>query len=198
MSAEWSFYSFRYERFEKLFGGGSESEEQALVDIITDEAYYDFDDPEMAEEVARRAIREGLSYQGADEESRDVLDCIPSAVLKDSDTLVEYVNAGGESPQGLHINVVSELLDRAEGRLELRLLRLFSGGRRYGETDSDYCEYVIFTPSEVKDLLGEAGEVVALDVQWSHPDFPTEVENELLQPLRKVSAQGRGLAAFYP
>ena len=198
MSADWSFYSFDHARFEELFGGGSESVAEALVEVLTDETCFDFEDPEVAEAVARRVVAEGFSYDGADEEEQDVLDCIPDAVFKASDSLSRQVDVKPESPQGFHINVVEELLKRAEGKVDLKLLSLFNGGRRYGGAPSEYCEHIIFPPAEVAELLVEARQVVDLQAEWSHPDFPPVVDKELIGPLKKVAEAGRGLAAFYP
>jgi hypothetical protein len=46
--------------------------------------------------------------------------------------------------------------------------------------------------------LAEARQVVGLDAEWSHPDFPPEVDKELIGPVQKVADAGRGLAAFFP
>ena len=198
MSAQWHLYSFNSRRFEKLCGYGSDEEEAALVEILTDESNYDFDDPEVVREVVHRVIREEFSYDGAGREERDVLDCIPSAVFKDSERLAEHVDASPESPEGLHLNVVGELLNRGKQRLELKLLPLFCEGRRYGQPRPGDCEYIIFSPSEVRGLLEEIRRVIELDTRWSDPGFPVEIEKELVGPLQKLSQEGRGLAAFCP
>ena len=198
MSASWAFYSFDHDRFEQLFGSGSESHCEALIAVLTDDGYFDFDDPDIAVSVAQRVIAEGYSYDGATEEEYDVLDCIPSAIFNSSDVLSQSIDAKPESPEGLHINVVEELLRRASGNVDLALLPLFNGGRRYGGATSEYCEYVIFTPAEVAGLLAEARQVVGIDAGWSHPDFPPVIGKELLGPLQKIANANRGLAAFYP
>lgn len=198
MSAEWHLYSFNNRRFERLFGYGTSEEEEALVAILTDKSNYDFDDPNVVRKVARRAIHEEFSYDGANAAEREVLDCIPSAVFKDSDRLTEYVDSSPESPEGLHVNVVGELLSRGKERLDLRLLPLFCEGRRYGQPRPGDCEYILFSPSEVRGLLEEVRRVVELDGRWSDPGFPGVIEKELVGPLQKVSQEGRGLAAFCP
>lgn len=198
MSSHWTFYSFDDRRFQQLFGGGSSANADALADFLTQEDYFDFDDPDRAAAVARRVVAEGFSYKGADDEQRDILDCIPSAVFNGSETLGRFVNAQPESPQGLHINVVQELRKRAGTEIDTPLLSLFNGGRRLGDAPAEYCEYIVFTPAEVTALLAEVRRIVELDTPWSHPDFPAEVENELLGPLESAAQADRGLAAFYP
>lgn len=198
MSSHWTFYSFDNGHFQQLFGGGSSAHADALADFLTQEDYFDFDDPDRAAAVARRVVAAGFSYQGADEEERDILDCIPSAVFNGSEVLGRFADAQRESPGGLHINVIQELRKRAGAKIDTPLLSLFNGGRRLGDAPAGYCEYIVFTPAEVTALLAEVRRLVDLDAPWSHPDFPSAVERELLGPLQDVAQANRGLAAFYP
>jgi hypothetical protein len=199
LSCEWFFYSFAMDKFRRLFGHGTGKQEQALVDVVTNRDWYDFEDPELAERVARRAVREGLSYARVSKEEAGVLDCLLEAAIKGPGRLSKDLAAEPESPEGLHINVVEELLRRARrGKLRLKLLPIFGDGRRYGETKLSHCSYAAFPPGEVSALLAEVRRVVGLAVPWRHPDFPGEVEKELLGPLGQVAKKRRALAGFAP
>jgi hypothetical protein len=196
MNASWNLYSFDQQKLTELFGHAPGPIADALVEILTDEDYFDFDDKEVAEAVARRVTSEGYSYCNSNEDERDVLDCLPIAMLKGSGPVARFLEAAPESPNGIHVNVAGELLKRAKG-LDLNLLPLFDKGRRFGEASCEYCEYILFSPDEVGQLLAEVGQVIALDRRWSHADFPPVVEKEVLAPLRKIAQAGRGVAAFF-
>jgi hypothetical protein len=198
MSASWTFYSFDATRFEQLFGSGIESHAEALATSLSNRDYFDFDDPDLAASVARRVVEEGFSYDDVTDEEQDVMDCIPSAIFHVPGLLSQTLDVQPESPEGFHINVVEELYKRAAGHCEPELLKLFDGGRRYGGAPTEYCEYIIFSPTEVRGLFSEARQVVDVDAEWSHPDFRAVVEKELLEPLHKIIGANRGLATFFP
>jgi hypothetical protein len=198
MSASWNFYSFDSTHFEHLLGSGSESHADTLATSLANEDFFDFDDPDISESVARRVIMKGFFYDSATDEEQDVLDCIPRVIFNVSGLLSETLDARPESSEGFHINVVEEMHKRAARHCELRLLKLFDGGRRYGVTPTEHCDYIIFSPTEVSELLSEAQQVVDVEAGWSHPDFRPMVEKELIEPLQKTVDANRGLAAFFP
>jgi hypothetical protein len=191
MSAGWAFYSFDHGRFEELFVKGDDAIVQPLVEYLTDEEYFGLD-----EEIAQRVAANGFRYDRATPEEQDVLDCFPIAIFDGSEALGRAVDIRAGSPEGLVLNVVGALLDRAEGRLETRLLPVLDSGRRYGCAASEFCDYVIFSPSEVAELLAEVRAVVNLDAQWPDPELPAIVEEELVGPLQTAADAGRGLAAL--
>lgn len=196
MSASWNLYSFDQGKLDLLFGSAPEAVADALAEILIDEGEFDFDDPEVAETVARRVTSEGL-FEAADEDEQDVLNCLRFALFVGAGPVAEFLGAAPESPNGIHVNVTGELLKRADG-LDLPLLALFGTGRRLEKSPCEFCEYIVFSPEEIRDLLAEVKQVIALEREWSHPDFLPEVEKEVLTPLANIAEAGRGAAALYP
>jgi hypothetical protein len=100
-----------------------------------------------------------------------------------------------ESPDGLHLSVVKELIARGKGE-ELPFLSLLTTGRRLngrGVPDVD-SRYLVLTPDEVSQLRAETQHLLEGPARWSAPSVPLVTRNCLLDVLTSVVAKNRCLA----
>ncbi|HPF40842.1 MAG TPA: hypothetical protein P5081_14015 [Phycisphaerae bacterium] len=194
MSTNWYLYSFDESLWNSIFGSGAPEHVKALSAFLTDEQNFDFEDPEVAEEVARKLISHGFNAEQFDDEEVEIVECVPSAVVHSGDTL--SVDAKAESPEGTTWQMLQELMRRAEGRVESKMIRLLSNGRSLLGPDYEDAEYVILSPDEVRSLRAELEQIVGLDAEWSHPDFAPYIQNELVAPIQSIAATGRALAVM--
>lgn len=196
MSIVWTFHSFSMEAFCLLFGRGTPAQERTLVGVVTDPGWFAFADPDLAERVARRAVRMGLCYRGASATEVEILDGLSAAALL-TDSLGPDLETRPESPNGLGAEAVDELLRRARGGLGPGLVAaLAAGGRRYGEPEPSACAYCVFSPVEVVDLLAELRAAIASAVPWHSRRHREAIADDLLRPLEAAEQAGRGLAGF--
>lgn len=196
MSSNWYLYSFDQNRWDSLFGGGNPEHAEALVAELTDEQNFDFEDPDAAAAVARKLVREGFTAGGFDEEEMEIVECIPSAIFRGTSELRSLVNGEPESPEGTTWQMLKELMKRAEGHVEPKMIRLLTNGRSLADSEYDNGEYVILSPNEVQSLHEELQQIVSLDVEWSDEEFPPYIQRELLEPIQSTATAGRALAVM--
>jgi hypothetical protein len=111
MSTRWSFYSFDRPRWDAIFGGGLEgAEDQVIQAVIWDRSVRR--DEQVLIRLAQTIVSSGISYRGLSAEEADDLDAIIVGFFcpEGRQDLLGYDN---ESPDGLSMAVVDELVDRA-------------------------------------------------------------------------------------
>jgi hypothetical protein len=193
LSIMWSFYSFDWSRWQSIFGSGTEDAKRCVVESVTwDEGGYE--DPDAVVRIARQIVTRGFSYEGLSPAEANMLDKAVMGFFC-SEGLEECLGFAYESPDGLHLSVVKELIARGNGD-ELPFLSLLTTGRRLNgrsvpEVDS---RYLILTPDEVSQLRAETQHLLEGPARWSAPSVPLVTRNCLLDVLTSVIAKNRCLA----
>jgi len=197
MSYAWSFQSFSVEKFKHYFGHATPEEVEAMVAAATWQEKADGDTVDLRpiEEVVRRVATSGLTYAGLTPEQAKILD--QRLMVLFSPEGIEDLEIEPESPDGVHPNIIQELIQRAQGRVELRCLPVLVHGWRHGEDSlAAKCEYVILYPEILPMLAAEIEAVVKLPLPWSEDYVPEVVDECLLQVIRTVIPKKKGLAGF--
>ena len=196
MSIAWSFYSFEWSRWQSIFGSGSKDAERCVIESVTwDEGAYE--DLDAAERIARQIVAHGLSYEGLSPVEAKTLDKIVTGFFCPEE-LEECLGFEYESPDGLHLNIVKELIERSRG-VNPPFLNLLTTGRRLndGGVPDARNRYLILTPAEVLQLQAETQHLLDLPTSWSSASVSETVRNCLLNVSSSVAADHRYLAGRY-
>ena len=169
-----------------------------MVAAATWQERADGDDVDLRpiEEVVRCVATGGLSYSGLTAEQAAMLDQ-RLMVLFSPEGLEAQLEIEPESPDGVHPSIIEELLQRAQGRVELSYLPVLLHGWRHGVGDlTAKCEYVLLYPEHLPPLAAEIDAVVKLALPWSESYVPEVVDKCLVQVVRNVIPKQKGLAGF--
>jgi hypothetical protein len=198
MSYAWSFESFDHGGFQQFFGNASADKETELVQALTCEDcedYFGFTDLAHVERVARQVARTGIAYDGLSSEDAEMLDQILGAVFCD-EGLAEELGVEHESPDFVVPAVISELIQRAEGSVQLTVLPLLVHGWRFGAQDLNAnCEYCILPPEHVTTLVNEVRAVTNLPKPWSADYMPELVTECLIEVMDSIGRKQKWLYA---
>ena len=107
----WDFYSFSWERWSGIFGGGLSGAAEQVVESAT----WDVGackDLAVVERIARDIVANGLSYEGLSEDEQTVLDNIVTGFFC-PEGLEELLGFEYESDEGIHPSCTDMLIDRA-------------------------------------------------------------------------------------
>ena len=164
-----------------------------MVESVTwDEgAYTDLD---AAERIARQIVANGLSYKGLSPAEAKTLDKIVTGFFC-PEGLEECLGFEYESPDGLHLNVVKELIERSRD-VNLPFLNLLTTGRRLndGGVPDARNRYLILTPAEVLQLRAETQHLLDVPTSWSSTSVSETVRSCFLNVLSSVASKHRSLA----
>ncbi len=189
---------------------GVEGAEQALVESVTwDDGA--FEDGEMAVRIARQIAKNGFSYSGLSKSEATMLDEITMSFFcpEGLETILEFVY---ESPDGVHVSQVEELIARCRGgktslfsRLfskaetapQLKILPLFLTGRRLNGNGLPELanQYIVLNPDEVSVLHEEVTQAIATPAKWLGPGNEDAARKYLRDVLTQVKAKKAWLAA---
>jgi hypothetical protein len=194
MSRQWQFCSFSLGRFQQVFGKATEQEELALLKVLEYEMGVEPDDD--IGQMAKRLAHEGINYQAMSPREAEVVDQI-IAIAFSQDGLWNELELEQEMPDGLPHACVMDLLKRAAAaKMELKLLPMLKGGRRYQATIPSECHYVMFDRTEVPKLAQEARAVLDLPGTWSSLDAPNQVMDGLIMVCEFAGRKHRPLAGI--
>lgn len=196
MSIAWSFYSFDWSRWQSIFGGGGEDAERCVVESVTwDEGIYK--DVDAAVRIARQIVASGLSYEGLSPPEAKTLDKIVAGFFC-PEGLEECLGFEYESPDGLSLNIVNELIAR-RASAEFPFLSLLTTGRRLngGGIPDVYSRYLILTQEEVSQLRAETEHLLHDPAPWSSPVVLQIACACLLDVLTSAAAKNKCLAGRY-
>ncbi|HMP01118.1 MAG TPA: hypothetical protein PKD86_02065 [Gemmatales bacterium] len=194
MSRHWQFFSFSIGRFQQVFGKATDQEETALLKILEFEMGAEPDD-EIGQ-LARKLMRQGINYQGMPPREAEVVDQI-LAVAFSQEGLWNELELEQEMPDGLPHQAVLDLLKRASAaKLDMQLLPLLKGGRRWQATGPTECHYVLFERAEVPKLSQEARAAVETPGTWSSLDAPNQIMDGLIMVCEFTARKHRPLAGI--
>ena len=196
MSIMWSFCSFDWSRWQSIFGGDTEEAKRSVVESVTwDDGVYA--DPDAAVRIAQKLVTSGFSYEGLSPPEEKMLDKIVNGFFC-PEVLEECLGFEYESPDGLHISVVKELIARGKAE-ELPFLSLLTTGRRlHGRGVPDVSSrYLILSETETSQLRRETQRVLESPAPWSHPAVQLTARTCLLDVLISVVEKNRCLAGRY-
>jgi hypothetical protein len=194
MSRQWQFCSFSLSRFQQLFGKATEQEEVALLKVLEYEMGVDPED-EIGQ-LAKRLLHQGINYPALPPREAEVVDQIIGIAFS-QEGLWNELELEQEMPDGLPHACVLDLLKRAAAaKMELHLLPLLKGGRRYQATTPSECHYIMFERSEVPKLAQEARAVLELPGTWSSLDAPNQIMDGLIMVCEFVGRKHRPLAGI--
>ena len=197
MSYAWSFHSFSINKFKHYFGHATPEEVEAMVEaaIWQEKAEGSTVDLAPIKAVVRHVATNGLSYAGLTPEQAKILDHRLGVLF--SPEGIEDLEIEPESPDFVHPSIIAELIQRAQGRVELKILPVLAHGWRHGEDNlAANCEYVILFPELLPQLAAEIETVVKLPLPWSEDYVPEVVDECLLKVIRNVISKKKGLAGF--
>ncbi len=190
MSYLWHFVSFSESQFDRLWGSNDSVIEEQVVEAVT---WDDWGNLEVIERLARRMVKQGIDYGSVPEDEWCELDTIIS-LLFGPEGLEEELAVEGVSMDGLHPSYTLELLERVTNAgLQYELLWVLEGGRRIGVSAPSFCEYVVLAPDEVVMLRDELQDALQKIQEWSTPETPELIRQELLTGLQQVEQTGRSV-----
>lgn len=192
----WWFYSFSPERFRRVFGGN----EPGMAELVADAATYEegsWDDPAVPRRLAAVIVQSGIDYAGLSRSEASVLDEMMQRIFAPEGPGKE-LEVIPESPDGLHPNIVQELLAIARGRVAIRLLPILVGGRRYGQLDPNpECRYCILSTDEITQLLAEVQQILALADRCTKDYVPKVARECLGDVLQSAATKNRPLIGLF-
>ena len=190
MSYLWHFQTFSLPKLQSYLGSDDQSKQDALLNaVLWDDLGEEGDELEKA---ARRIATQGLDYTGLDADEAEMTDEIVK-MLPTPEGLEQEIELEYESDDGLHPNVVDELVKRAGASAGLSILPLLQSGRRYGQAQPANCEYCIFDLDELATLQGEVEQAMAQPGDWSASYVPEVIKECLLTPVHAARSKGKAL-----
>jgi len=227
MASFWTFYAFDRRRWDSIFGGGYPKSEKWVIAAATAQRIenldLDFDQakqdewldtlekraPENIKRIAQRICREGVSYDGLDENDAIELDEIIGGWFS-PEGLETQLASRELHRMGLSPRAIAELLGRARPGLmgflkdltqTLPQLSAFENGRRFGQTAPSKTKtgslYLIYDTDQAAAALSECEALLGLPSTWKEMTFRRELEDELINSLRSAIAQRQWFAATY-
>lgn len=213
MTVAWSFYSFSKDRWDAIFGGGLEGAEAAVVQSATwDEDAWPEADREPRVRIARRIVRNGISYAGLSRKERELLDEMFLGFFC-PEGLEELLGFEYESPDFVRMVLVDAVLARVAPRFKspllvrlfgrdgaagtVRLLPLLATGRRLNGSGKPRDPYLILSPEEVSQLHGEMGQAVSAPAPWPGAGWEESARRCLLDVFARVREKRKWLAGRF-
>ncbi len=217
MSMRWSFQSIGWSQWNALLEGESSGED------VMSSATWDadsYENPDLRKRLATSIAKIGISYDSLGPSEATELDSVIQGFFC-PEGMESYLSIEYESPDGLHRNVVRDLVSPTRrdagtqslikrlfaktpqnlksGSEVLKLLPLLLSGRRISSTappDEDYL-YVVFSPEELPLLCDEAERCLAAGRPWPEKWFESVVIECLINVIKTTQAKGKGLACVH-
>lgn len=194
MSVGWHLYEFDRSVFDAIFMGEDPQAVTLIKAALADPDEFDLPDLELADEMVENVCQNGFDFDDQDEDELDVLDCLITALFK-SDQLATRLHVRPLTRVPLSpelLQAIAPISDSTEaGKVYHAML---DGGRRVGQKDSSWCEYIIWDPIEADGVLQDARKLV--ESRPASDEMTTHAEAALIEPLESRSSTQVGIVCF--
>ena len=161
MSSHIYLYGFDHQAFRSLIQGKDPEGISDLKQELEDPDMFDLDDPDLVDEVIDQAVTSGFSYEGLDEDETDVLDCAVFAMFK-GESLAPRLGVQPLTRVPIGWDLIQALKQLSTSSAAKQIYDILAeGGRRLGDTNACFCDYMILDETETRILDADAREVVA-------------------------------------
>lgn len=194
MGMGWYLYEFDGAAFDAVFGGDDADGREILMAALADPHWFDLPDLDQARQVIETVGQHGIRYEGLSEDEIDVLDCSITAAIK-TPQLAEKLSVIPLTRVPFDPELVRAIKAACQFPAARQVYQaIWEGGRRAGQTNVTWCNYLLLTPGEVDAVLADAGQFVAHASEAD--EFAALIQESLIESLQRRSSPEMYVACF--